>query len=247
MLASEIPQELDPRLGGADAAAVAAASEALGTDGVHDMGGMHGFGAVVTPGSERVAHHPWELRVFALSTLVGIERLGAGSGRAIREEMEPSSYLAAGYYERWLWSTEQRLLRRGTIAEGDVEAWVDRLRAGEAPPGQDDPEAASRAVAATDEATPLRHAVASRFSVGDPVRVRRMRPAGHTRCPRYVRGVAGVVEAVRGLDAFPDIGPYEGPDEPVYGVAFSSDDLFGASRGPVGVFLDLYESYLEPA
>ena len=80
------------------------------TDGVHDMGGMHGFGAVVTPGSDAVSHADWELRVFAISTLVGIERLGKGSGRAIREEMEPAEYLRAGYYERWLWSTEQRLL-----------------------------------------------------------------------------------------------------------------------------------------
>ena len=45
------------------------------------MGGMHGFGAVVTPGSDAVSHEEWELRVFALSTLVGTERLGAGSGR----------------------------------------------------------------------------------------------------------------------------------------------------------------------
>jgi nitrile hydratase subunit beta len=78
---------------------------------VHDMGGMHGFGAVITPGSDAVSHADWELRVFAISTLVGIEGLGKGWGRAIREEMEPAEYLRAGY-ERWLWSTEQRLLRK---------------------------------------------------------------------------------------------------------------------------------------
>ena len=75
-----------------------------------------------------------------------------------------------------------------------------------------------------------------------------MRPGGHTRCPRYVRGATGVVEAVRGLDAFPDIGPYAGPDEPVYAVAFASDDLFGpSSEGRWTVILDLFESYLEQA
>ena len=195
-----------------------------------------------------MAHHPWELRVFALSTLVGTERLGAGSGRAIREEMEPAEYLAAGYYERWLWSTEQRLLRRGTIADDEVDSWVERLRAGEPPPRRDDPEAAARSVAATDETQPLAHADSPRFTVGDPVRVRRMRPEGHTRCPRYVRGVVGVIEAVRGMDAFPDIGPYQGPQEPVYAVAFSSDDVFGPSEeGQWRVFLDLCESYLRPA
>jgi nitrile hydratase len=75
-----------------------------------------------------------------------------------------------------------------------------------------------------------------------------MRPAGHTRCPRYVRGAAGVVEAIRGNDRFPDIGPYEGPSEPVYSVAFTSDALFGRSEeGSWTVLLDLFESYLEPA
>ena len=111
------------------------------TDGVHDMGGMHGFGAVVTPGSEAVSHDEWELRVFAISTLVGIEGLGSGSGRAIREEMPPAEYLRAGYYERWLWSTEQRLLRRGTIAADEIDAWAARLGAGEEAPWREDADA----------------------------------------------------------------------------------------------------------
>ena len=212
------------------------------------MGGMHGFGAVATPGSDAVSHEEWELRVFALSTLVGTERLGAGSGRAIREEMTPAEYLRAGYYERWLWSTEQRLLRSGTMGEGEVDAWIARLRAGEAVPRREDPEAAARSVEATGASAPLAPATDARFGAGDAVRVRRMRPEGHTRCPRYARGVTGIVDAVRGLDAFPDIGPYAGPDEHVYAVAFSSDDLFGPSpEGRWTVLLDLFDSYLEPA
>jgi nitrile hydratase subunit beta len=212
------------------------------------MGGMHGFGAIVTPGSDAVSHAEWELRVFAISTLVGIEVLGTGSGRAIREEMEPAEYLRAGYYERWLWSTEQRLLRSGAITEDEVDAWVARLEGGASPPRRDDPVAAERVVAATTEVDPLGAAVDVRFAPGSRVRVRRMRPEGHTRCPRYVRGAIGIVEAVRGLDAFPDIGPYAGPEEPVYAVAFASDDLFGTSAEVRWtVILDLFESYLEAA
>jgi len=212
------------------------------------MGGMHGFGGVLTPGSDRVAEHPWELRVFALSTLVGIHGIGAGSGRAIREEMAPADYLAAGYYDRWLWSTERRLLRRGTIVDDDVDNGVPRLPAGGAAPGGDDPEAARGVVDATLEASPLRPAESARFAPSDRVRVRRMRPAGHTRCPRYVRGVTGIVETLRGMDVFPDIGPYGGPDEAVYAVAFDSDDVFGPStEGRWTIVLDLFESYLEPA
>jgi nitrile hydratase len=212
------------------------------------MGGMHGFGAVVTPGSDAVSRADWELRIFAISTLVGIEGLGNGSGRAIREEMEPAEYLRAGYYERWLWSTEQRLLRSGAITEDEVDAWVARLVDGRSPPRHENPAAAERAVAATAEVDPLEPAVDPRFAPGAKVRVRRMRPDGHTRCPRYVRGATGVVEAVRGLDALPDIGPYEGPEESVYAVAFASEELFGPSpEGRWTVILDLFESYLDQA
>ena len=217
-------------------------------DGVHDMGGMHGFGPVVTPGSEAAYHERWEPRVFALSTIVGIERLGQGSGRAIREEMEPAHYLAASYYERWLWSIERRLERKGTVAAGEVDRWVDRLRGGGEAASRPDAEQARRvtaAVARTDELGPAGNA---RFAAGDRVRVRRMRPPGHTRCPRYVRGAQGTVGSVRGTDRLPDSGPYQGPEEPVYSVAFASDDLFGPSdEGRWTVALDLFDSYLEPA
>jgi nitrile hydratase subunit alpha len=167
-------------------------------DGIHDMGGMHGFGPVVVPGSEKAYEEPWEARTFAMSTLVGIERIGRGSGRAIREEMDPEHYLHASYYERWLWSTEQRLLRKGTIAPGEVDAWAQRLRAGEAAPHRDDPAQAERDRDAISSISPLGEAGETRFSPGDRVRVRRLRHAGHTRCPRYVRGAVGEVTAVRG-------------------------------------------------
>jgi nitrile hydratase subunit beta len=218
-------------------------------DGIHDLGGMHGFGAVVHPGSELPYHERWEPRVFAISTIVGIEGIGSGSGRAIREEMPPEEYLRASYYERWLWSTEERLLRKGTIQAGDVERWVEQLRAGEASATASDPDQAERARGVCLRGPqPLPPAEAPAFSVGQTVRVKRMRPAGHTRCPRYVRGAPGVVERVQGVDVFPDIGPYEGPDEPVYSVAFASADLFGPSDdGAWTVRLDLYESYLEAA
>jgi nitrile hydratase subunit beta len=218
------------------------------TDGIHDMGGMHGFGPVVVRGGAEPYHERWEPRVFAMSTLVGIEGIGKGSGRAIREELPPEEYLRASYYERWLWSTEQRLLRRGTIAPGEIDVWVERLRAGEAAPERRDPDQAKRALASIRTGEPLPPPTTSRFAVGERVRVRRMRPAGHTRCPRYVRGATGLVERIRGVDNLPDIGPYAGPEEPVYSVVFDSEELFGPDgEGAWTVRLDLFETYLEPA
>jgi len=165
--------------------------------------------------------------------------------------MAPASYLAASYFERWLWSAEQRLLRKGTIAPGEIEVMMERLASGEPAPEHDDPEMAERMISRLQCRAPMDPPPAdARFGAGDRVRVRRMRPDGHTRCPRYVRGVAGTVESVRGADRLPDLTTYGKPaePEPVYAVSFASHDVWGRSEEPsFTVLLDLWDSYLEPA
>ena len=210
---------------------------------------MHGFGPVVAPGSEKPYHERWEPRVFAMWAVTGAEGLTSGSGRVFRERMPPEEYLRASYYERWQWSNERRLLARGTIAEGEIDAWVDRLGGGELPPVWVDPEQPPRVLHAVRTGTEELTTVAgARFSSGDCVRVRRMHPPGHTRCPRYVRGVEGVIDAVRGSYPLPDDGPRHREVEPVYAVVFGSVDLFGVVDEPAWtVCLDLHESYLEAA
>ena len=216
------------------------------------MGGMHGFGPVVEPGGALPYYERWEPRIFALHLLIGSEGLGAGpGGRPTREEMDPAHYLGASYYERWLWSAERRLERAGTIAPGDVEAAGQRLATGEPASTCRDPAMAERTVTALRTTRPMGPPPPSaRFAQGERVRVRRMRPEGHTRCPRYVRGALGVVEAVRGADRLPDRAVYGERigREPVYSVAFRSPELWGPGEGPPWtVLLDLWESYLEPA
>lgn len=214
------------------------------------MGGMHGFGRVRGDGGELVFHEPWEARVFAIQMLVDGEGLGAGaSARATREEMDPARYLAASYYERWLYSAEQRLLRKGTIAPGEVEAMVGRLEDGESIPSHHDRAMARRAVEELREVHPMKPPPAdARFARGQRVRVKRMHPVGHTRCPRYVRGAVGVVQEIRGADRLPDRATYGAKVAPeaVYSVAFSSQELWGPSEQAAWrVSLDMWESYLE--
>ena len=43
-------------------------------DGVHDMGGMDGFGKVEPEANEPVFHHRWEGRVLAMSRAIGVFR-----------------------------------------------------------------------------------------------------------------------------------------------------------------------------
>jgi nitrile hydratase subunit beta len=216
------------------------------------MGGMHGFGPVIEPGAELAYHERWEPRVFAIQMLVDLEGLGAGpGGRPVREEMDPADYLAASYYERWLFSAERRLERKGTIAPGDVEEMMGRLEAGEPAPTHRDAAMAERILADLGTVYSMDPPPdPARFGPGQRVRVKRMHPDGHTRCPRYVRGAVGVVDAVRGSDRLPDRAVYgeEVSPEPVYAVAFRSDDLWGpGGAGAWTVALDLWESYLEPA
>jgi nitrile hydratase subunit beta len=165
--------------------------------------------------------------------------------------MHPADYLAASYYERWLWSAERRLERSGTIAPGDVERMMERLRNGEPAPTHDDRELARRTVTGLRTARPMDPPPADvRFAPGQRVRVKRMHPAGHTRCPRYARGAVGVVDAVRGADRLLDRATYgeKVAPEPVYSVAFDSTELWGPSDDrPWTIRLDMWDSYLEAA
>ena len=210
---------------------------------------MSGFGRVVEPGVEAPYHERWEPRVFAMWAITAAEGLAAGSGRVLREKMPPDEYLRASYYERWQWSNERRLLAKGTIAEGEVDEWVERLRAGESAPAYGDPAQAERVLdivrTATEELAP---AGVTGFAPGTRVRVRPLSPIGHTRCPRYVRGAEGVVTGARGRYPFPDEVPRRGEIEAVYAVSFGSVELFGETVEPAWtVILDLHESYLEAA
>jgi len=213
------------------------------------MGGMHGFGAVVAPRSGLPYHERWEPRVFALWAISEVDDLGAGSGRRLRETMPPDEYLRASYYERWLWSNERRLLAKSTIAPGEIDAWVSRLATGGIPPVVDDLDQARRVLdGVRTQTSELGTAGETAFQPGDAVRVLRMHPPGHTRCPRYVRGAQGIVDAVRGTYPLPDDGPRRREIEPVYSVAFSSEDVFGVGDEPAWrLYLDLQESYLEAA
>jgi nitrile hydratase len=89
-----------------------------------------------------------------------------------------------------------------------------------------------------------------RFAIGDRVRVRDVHTGGHTRCPRYIRGREGVVERADGTFALPDAEAHvdDPPAEPTYCVRFDARELWGEdAEAGVGVSVDLWESYLEPA
>ena len=59
-------------------------------NGIHDLGGMHGFGRVDAERDEPVFHHEWERRAFALNLATGfLGRWNIDMGRFAREHMPP--------------------------------------------------------------------------------------------------------------------------------------------------------------
>jgi nitrile hydratase subunit beta len=224
-------------------------------NGVHDLGGMQGFGPVEREANEAVFHADWEKSVLAMNVVALSRRLyNVDEFRHGIERMGAARYLASGYYEHWLASIETLLIEKGLVARADLDARTADLRgAGAArPPGQDDPALTAQALrtllaatAAKGEAGP-----APRFRTGDRIRTRNTHPPGHTRLPRYARGRAGTIEGFHGVFTLPDAhahGHGRQP-QPLYSVRFASGDLWGDSAEPrQGVYLDLWESYLELA
>jgi len=89
-----------------------------------------------------------------------------------------------------------------------------------------------------------------RFSVGDCVTTHSIHPRGHTRLPRYARKATGVVDRHHGSFIFPDshaAGEGKQPQH-LYSVRFEAEELWGAdAQSRSAVYIDLFESYLDPA
>ena len=110
-----------------------------GVNGVHDMGGMHGFGPVVQEKDEPVFHDRWEGRVRGIFQRTVGRQYNLDEFRKVIELMEPSDYLRARYYEKWLHAVERLLTEEGLATgasrgryEGGVKprfAAGDRVRA----------------------------------------------------------------------------------------------------------------------
>lgn len=212
-------------------------------DGIHDAGGMHGFGPVER--DDAPFHAPWELRVRAMMHALYVrgDLFNIDEMRRAIEAIPPAEYVRDGYFTRWLKALEALLVEKGALTR-------DELSAASPPVRRDDPAAAEvlmrRLAAFLAARAPA--APAARFRPGDAVRVRNLHQPGHTRAPRYVRGKQGVVLRVHGVYTFPDSNAHgrgQAP-QPVYSVRFSARELWGEGA-PAGdsVAIDLWESYLE--
>jgi nitrile hydratase subunit beta len=223
-------------------------------NGVHDMGGMHGFGRVEIERDEPMFHEAWEGRMWGmLRQLRQLPGKQPPSARPIIESMEPVRYLTVSYYERFLHALEIHAVEKGLVTREELDARTELFQQHpEAPvPRRSAPTEAARAIALlTVQARPEPSGPLPQFKVGDLVAARNLNPAGHTRLPRYIRGKRGVIERVNGWYRLQDeeiegLGPNP---QTVYTVRFPAREVWGPRADPyLTVYLEMWEGYLEPA
>lgn len=216
-------------------------------NGVHDLGGMHGFGPVPREDNEPVFHAPWEGRVLAMNRVLGRGKWNIDSGRYSIERLPPVDYLRFSYYQKWLAALTNRLLATGMISAQELESGHKAPDAPVAMP--------QVTVADVPEVLAVKHSYQRdiganpRFAPGQTVRAKNINPEGHTRLPRYARGRCGVIERDHGAHVFPDSNAHHAGESPriLYTVRFTARELWGEGAHPTDtVSLDLWEDYLEP-
>lgn len=220
-------------------------------DGIHDLGGMQGF-SPVDPVDDVVGYHEeWE----GLAHTAAIGTLGSGvhnmdEFRHAIERLEPAQYLNVAYYDRWLMAASTLAVEKGVLTPEELRERTEAIAAGEETvPDRRDPGRIDELIdgvvdaydAWVDEEEPA-------FDDGEDVRVRRVHPDGHTRCPGYVRGARGTIVDHRGTHTLPDAHAHgEDGAEPIYNVAFELDELWPERDGEESgvIHAELWESYLE--
>ena len=92
-------------------------------NGVHDMGGMQGMGAIRPERHEPTFHAAWEGRVYALSRVLRA-RGGQWNLDAFRHGIEvlpPADYLRLSYYERWFTWLLGKLVSAGDATQAEID------------------------------------------------------------------------------------------------------------------------------
>ncbi|MEH6639343.1 MAG: hypothetical protein V7717_08730 [Porticoccaceae bacterium] len=95
---------------------------------VHDMGGMHCYGAVVREVNEPVFHAEWERRVFGM--FIGSFATGMFNIDQFRhavERIDPAHYIESSYYEHWLEGLLTLAKEGGVLTEEELQGRMQEL------------------------------------------------------------------------------------------------------------------------
>ena len=216
-------------------------------NGVHDMGGMHGFGPVEPEANEPVFHAPWEGRVLPCAVPSAPGGAGTSTPAATASSAcRRPTICGISYYEKWLDSAIKLVLGAGLVTQRELETG----HRDPAVPVATPPLTADKVMPAIMKGGPTLRETSAKphFTGGQAVRARDINPVGHTRLPRYVRGRRGTIECDHGAHVFPDSNAkFEGENpQYLYTVRFEARELWGEAANPAdAVYLDLWEDYLD--
>ena len=224
-------------------------------DGIHDLGGKHGYGQVDVEDAGPPLPERWQGFVFTM--INQLLRNGTAANvdhfRHAVERIRPNAYLEDGYYGRWLGAGETLLAEAGIVAQEEINSRVAQGLAKNEPVH---PPAARPSDRTVTRANPseVRLPTAERkishppsFSVGEQVRTLAHGRPGHTRLPAYARGSLGTIVSLHNAWVYPDTNAHGEGEAPeyLYTVSFVGTELFGEDCEPdLEVCLDLFEPYL---
>ena len=222
-------------------------------DGVHDMGGVEGYGEIQREVHEPAFHERWEAGVFAMvrqAFFAGIYK-NSDQFRHSIERIDSNAYLQHCYYGHWLGGLENALVEAGVLTQAEIDASALQLGAEatdlvaarpSAHPDEFPVQATAEGSFRPDDTKP-------RFGVDDIVRTYRDPVAAHTRLPAYARNKRGRIVSCHNKWVYPDTNAHGQGELPqhLYTVAFNGLELWGEeAEAHVMIHLDLFEAYLSP-
>jgi nitrile hydratase len=208
-------------------------------DGIHDLGGMQGFGPVPHKNNsltyDPVFHEDWEHLAYSLLFLAAAElkTFSVDELRHAIERMDARSYFGSPYYDRIVIGTATLLVEYGVLTKEELDKHLG-----------------AKFALAKPYFSEGRQTRAGRtpFEVGDVVQVRDEFVPGHIRMPGYVRGKQGtILHRTTVKWPFPDSIGHGKPalNESTYHVRFKVKDLWGDAADDGFVVVDLFEGYLD--
>lgn len=97
-------------------------------NGIHDLGGKHGFGPIDIDPGQPIFHAEWEARMFGMFILA----FAGGFFNVDKfchsiEHMDPVHYLTSPYYAHWLHALEHFAAEHGVVTPAELEARMAEL------------------------------------------------------------------------------------------------------------------------
>jgi nitrile hydratase len=213
-------------------------------DGIHDLGGKLGFGAVDVNEPEEPFHADYEGRMWAISRSSRAPGINIDWWRHVRENIPADDYLNRSYFDSWAQTEMAALIDAGICS---IEELVEQALDVDI---ENQPETQTLEQVLADHATKnfrfdRQIDAMPKFAVGDEIQTKSQASSGHTRLPAYARDKIGAITAHRGAHLFPDAGA-KGQEvaKHLYTVSFTARALWGVQAAQNDtVSLDLWEDY----